>query len=317
MEIDEVAIEKSAKLPTVSGDLEQQWPQRLRYGALAFSVLTIPAAGLMVRVAIDGVAADDLGFALGFAGGAVLMVCVFFIGLENAGFRSIGLSRKIKHCTDVHGIGIQIPMGNAVPLMVVMLGGVGVYCLTAAASWYFGMGESLMPAGRDSGAGALYVLIIGGVAVATIVLLLIFRTPTVISVYPNGIRRHARKWRGLSIKTFDKFLTWDEIGSITADSLVVRSSWHEVRNPLIKLQTVAVVPPSMRLPLDSDEHVTIAAHLHVAEPNTLLSLLLFLKDNPDQRGIVAGPDARELLTPPPLRERFRAARLAKKGAPDA
>lgn len=50
----------------------------------------------------------------------------------------------------------------------------------------------------------------------------------------------------------------------------------------------------------------------VAEPNALINLMRFLKDNPGHRSILADPDARELLRPLPLFERFRQAKEVKR-----
>ncbi len=54
------------------------------------------------------------------------------------------------------------------------------------------------------------------------------------------------------------------------------------------------------------------AHVLPVEPNTLLALLRKLHAEPEQRALITRPDAVELLRPPPpLFERFRAARAQK------
>lgn len=44
------------------------------------------------------------------------------------------------------------------------------------------------------------------------------------------------------------------------------------------------------------------------EPNTIYRLLRFFHENPDKRSILSDCDSIEFLRPPPLRERFLAAR---------
>ncbi|RVW00380.1 hypothetical protein [Rhodococcus spongiicola] len=201
--------------------------------------------------------------------------------------------------------------------MITMLGGTAVGGLSTTVAWYLGIGETLLPFGRETNSGANYMGICGGVALVVALFLLAIRLPTTVSIYPTGVRRHVRQWRGLSFKTYDAFLRWEDIAHIAADELVTGAGWTEARNPRITLQSSTRIPAGQQLKFDGENEITLMAYQLVAEPNTLLALLRFLKDNPDQRGIVARPDARELLTPPPLRERFRAARLAKKTAPDA
>ncbi len=207
-------------------------------------------------------------------------------------------------------------MGHTVPFLIISLGACSVFCLSAAITWYFGVAETLLPGGRDTKGGAIFMAICGGGALAVAAFLLLVRNVTEFSIYPTGVRRYVRQWWGLSSKTHDAFLLWDDIAQISADELVTGTGRTEERNPRITLRSTTPIPAGQQLKFDAENEITVMAHQLVAEPNTLLSLLRFLKDNPDQRDIVARPDARELLTPPPLRERFHAARLANKAGSD-
>ncbi|MEV0946551.1 hypothetical protein [Rhodococcus sp. NPDC049939] len=261
---------------------------------------------------------EESGIAAGSAGGLILFVGLVLTTIMLAGFRWVGLSRRITRSRSEYGEGIQIPTGRVgLVTLSAMFIGCSMYALAAVIASYSGLGSKLLPAGRDTETGRTYMVIlcVGALVIATA--LLLFRTSTVIGIYPSGVSRDTRKRVAFSVRRFETFLSWNDIDNVVADETVVNSGSSAIHHPLIKLQNSSNIPADMLLKFDGTDEITLMAKLFVAEPNTLLSLLRFLKDNPDQRDIVAQPDAFELLTPPPLRERFRAARLAKKAASDA
>ncbi|WP_127946780.1 hypothetical protein [Rhodococcus spongiicola] len=268
---------------------------------------------------VKAVEDDEPGLVVGFISLVVMLGLSSMGMLGKSGFRSIGLPRRITACdSDRYGQGIQIPKERLEhAALITALFGAATAGLTTAITWYLGIGETLLPFGRETNAGANFMGVCGGVALIAALFLLAIRLPTTVSIHPTGVRRHVRQWRGLSFKTYDAFLRWDDIARISADELVVGGGSSETGRPRITLKSATPVPAEHQLGFDGENEITLMAYQLVAEPNTLLALLQFMRDNPDQRGIVARPDARELLTPPPLRERFRAARLAKKTAPDA
>lgn len=301
--------------PPKDGASITRWPQRLQVGWLLLAIFMISFAVAASVAAIADAGRETSSTVAGSIGMAVLFATLSLLSITIAGFRLIGLSRRIKRCLSPQGEGIQIPTGRFMLLLIIsMLGVCGVYGLTTSMALHSGVGEKLMPAGRDASHAALYMAILGGAALAIAILLLTCRTFTVLRIYPTGVERYTRRRRIFLLKTFDTFLPWDDITAVIADDMVVNSGGSQVHHPMIKLQTREPLPPEMLLKFDSEDAITVMAKLFVVEPNTLLYLLRFLKDNPDQRGIVARPDAPQLLTPPPLFERFRAARALKKTA---
>ncbi|AOW92552.1 hypothetical protein BFN03_07110 [Rhodococcus sp. WMMA185] len=307
------------RTPLPDTGLPWRWPQPLKISWLVYTAFIVGIAAVMVVAVIKAVDDDEPGLVVGFVSLMVMLGLTSIGMLGKSGFRSIGLPSRIIPCDgDRFGKGIQVPKERLEhAILITALLGAATAGLTTALVWYLGIGETLLPFGRETNSGANYMGICGGVALIAALFLLAIRLPTTVSIYPTGVRRRVRQWRGLSFRTYDAFLPWDDIAQISADELVVGGGWSETGRPRIKLKSATPVPVDQQLHFDAENEITLMAYQLVGEPNTLLSLLLFLKDNPDQRGIVAGPDARELLTPPPLRERFRVARLAKKGALDA
>ncbi|RVW03195.1 hypothetical protein EF834_08430 [Rhodococcus spongiicola] len=293
------------------------WPQSLRVAWLALAALMFMLAVVSGFSTITDIRDEEPGIAVGTAGGFILFVGLLLSTIMLSGFRWIGLSRRISRCGSEYGEGIQIPTGRAGVLSLsVMFVGCSAYALVAVIASYSGLGNKLLPAGRDTETGRTYmaVLFVGALVIATV--LLMFRSSTTLRIYPGGVERFTRKRMLFSVRRSEIFLPWDNIQNVVADEIVIANGQSAVRHPIIKLQNSSNVPDRMLLKFESTHELALMAKLFVAEPNTLLSLLRFLKDSPDQRDIVARPDARELLTPPPLRERFRAARQAKKAVSD-
>ncbi|TCN55911.1 hypothetical protein EV641_103258 [Rhodococcus sp. SMB37] len=120
---------------------------------------------------------------------------------------------------------------------------------------------------------------------------------TVLHIYPNGIRRYARRRILFSIRESDLFLHWDEIAQISQGDLGVRVG--SASHPVIDLSTTSTVPIPLRTQHDADNLVAIMAHMLISESNTLFALLKHLHENPHDRKLVSEPSAAELLRPPP------------------
>lgn len=258
-----------------------EWHQRPRIlvaavgvGMAALSmVVALAALGLLARGAAPDAATAALACAI-LAGWAVL-------ALYLAEVRYLGLSGRITFDTS----GLRIP-GIQMPVLLAVL-----FVLMAA-----------MP---------VLPIVYAAVMIVLAVALLVFWERRDVTVSPTGVRRRVRIRRGLRFRWIDTVVAWDDIVAIDADTQVIHGRMT-VAHPLIRIRTVSTRPDEQRDALDTADSVVIRAGQLVSEPNTLIALLRHLARHPDRRGAVRQAGARELLRPPPLRERFAAAREARK-----
>ncbi len=291
-------------------DAPPAWPQPLRFIplVLAFTLLTIGT--LCIALAVRDLHRTPSFASAGFVGGAAIAALLSLASFREAGFRHIRLSRTVHTRENPDfGTGVRIPMSRKlVPLLITALAGGTVYGASAAVSWYLGGGETLLPSGRDTREGATFM---AGCAIVSIVLILFFallRVDTTVIIYRDGVERYVRRRILFSTRVSRSFLPWNEISAIGVGD--IGGNFGPDKQPAIDLYT-EFVPDSARTPHDTDHRITLMAHVLPVEPNTLLALLRKLHDEPDQRALITRPDAVELLRPPPLLERFRAARAHK------
>ena len=289
----------------------QPWPQALRPMQLAASAVVALSAVVSATIAWNGARGGESLTAIGFAGVglAALLICVGL--LQESGFRHIDLPRRIsRHTHSKYGPGVTVPMSRSlIPALTAALVGITAYGLTIWISWLAGVGESLVPFGRDTREVAIFSATGAAVTGTGALLLASVRFTTVLHIYPNGIRRYARRRILFSIRESDLFLRWDEIAQISQGDLGVRVG--SASHPVIDLSTTSTVPMPLRTQHDADNLVAIMAHMLISEPNTLFALLKHLHENPHDRKLVSEPSAAELLRPPPLRERFHSARTQR------
>ncbi len=289
------------------------WPQPLRFIPLAFAFMILAVGTLAVALAVrDLRRAPFLLAPAGFVGGAAALALLSLLGFQEAGFRHIRLSRTVQTREDPDfGTGVRIPMSRTLaPLLIAALAGGAVYGASAAAAWYLGVGEALLPSGRDTRGGAM---VMAGCAIGSIAVILLFtvtRFDTTVSIYRDGVERYVRRRILFSTQVSRLFLPWNEISAIGVGDIGVRGNFEPGKHPAIDLYT-EFVPDSVRTLHDTDHRITLMAHVLPVEPNTLLALLRKLHAEPEQRALITRPDAVELLRPPPLFERFRAARAQK------
>ncbi|MFD1811814.1 hypothetical protein [Rhodococcus gannanensis] len=295
------------------------WPQRLHYGWLTCAlVLSAPAAAGALAV-VDFVRSGDNLASLGMAGMVLALVGFVVLNCRFGGIRFVGLSRRITTRPETAGErGIVVPAvrGLAVTFGATMAA-LATYGLLSAVTYYLGNPSALLPEGRQTEGAANFMAVIGVASAAIAVLILVGRSRTQLVISPGGLHRQTREWRKLTFVRADWFVAWDDIVDIEASVNVVHTAMIDLEVPRIIVRPRDAVPADVQLQLDSADYVTIVTSQFVAEPNMLIDLLRHMKDNPDQREIVAVPDARELLRPPPLRERLRVARIGQTKVPHA
>lgn len=285
--------------------VRQAWIQPFRPLVLAFSIAMLLFAVVGIAFTVEGSGRSDTPTTVAFTAGGATLVCGSLYGVQEAGFRKIGRPRRVRrqHAPD-HGYGVRVPMTRVlIPLVVSVLIGCAVYTGVASLTWFLGADESLLPSGRSTEIGAVYMTVYSIGSVIGALLLLIIRLDTVVTIYHDGVERYSLRQFPFFTRRYRIFLAWHEIERIDAGSLA--------NQPVIELHTASPLQARQQTPHDTDHKITLLAHVLVTEPNTLLALLKRLHENPDDRKLVSEPNAAELLRPPPIRERLRSARTRK------
>lgn len=287
------------------------WPQRFRPGDLFFSIAALSAAALFTSLAFQGVERSEMAYSSGFAGGAALMFSLALIGFRDAGFRYLRRPRGlIVHCDPERGNGLEIPHRRTnTALLLGVLVGAATYGIAGFIGWLFGSDETLLPFGRDSQWGAVLLLSGAVVSIGIATWYLAFRSTTELRLYATGIERRKVQRIPFASRTTTCHIPWDGVAHVEG-----LGSGHRIgsaRRAIIRLHRATPLHGPVETSRDADKMMDIQAHLLAAEPNTLLTLLKRLSENEIDRSRITASDTVELLRPPPLRERFRAARIQK------
>lgn len=283
----------------------QAWIQPFRPLVLIATIAMLMIAFIAIHLAIEGFIRGATNTSVAFSAGTAMAMLGAVYGLQEAGFRRVGLPRGVRRQHDpVHGYGMRIPATRVLtPLCAAVLVGCAFYTGAASLSWFLGMEESLLPSGRNTDGGATFMALCSVGSTMIALLLVAIRIDTAATIYQDGVERTSLRQFFCFARRYRTFLTWDQIEHISADSLA--------HHPVIKLCIASELPRSQRTPHDTEHEVTVLAYVLVTEPNTLFALLKRLHANPDDRALVSEADAAELLRPPTLRQRFRAARDQK------
>ncbi len=282
-----------------------RWPQKIRWigvlSALLVGFFALLTPVVFLKAVGDGNPVAAVGLtAVGFACALIAVGIV-----ADAGFRNLGLPRRVRgHVDPLYGSGIRIAQRRFVYIILITaIGGIAVYATLAAFSWKRGYGEQLLPAGRDGQSGALYASCIAVVLFVALLLLLLVRNVSTITLHERGVHRSVKRWSFAWVNTVDSFLPWDEIDDVVADEYVVNAG-RSAANPIIRLLHHKPELDGQRVGQDREGEMVILAYHMVSEPNALLGLVNFLRENPSDRSVLASPESREMLRPPPLAERF-------------
>ncbi|WP_169846795.1 hypothetical protein [Rhodococcus marinonascens] len=287
----------------------EMWPQKLKYTWLASLALPIFVAWAGVISIAKGVRQSEAGMVIGFTAFLMLVTVASVFAIRSAGFRSVSLSRRVLSLNADHRVGIRIPKRRDDALLAILFTCGAVTGLTTASTWYFGLGETLLPTSRDTSGGANYMAIAGIVSLLLALLSLAIQENAVLNLAPSGIQYLVRRRRFFRTKNIETFVEWDRVEKITPDTQIVTTGASQIHNPLINI----CASPTTDSYTDSgtDEETVIRVYQLVSEPNTLFSLMQYMKDHPEERELLAQPESLKLLTPPPLRARFRSARKSK------
>ncbi|QXU53236.1 hypothetical protein [Rhodococcus sp. LW-XY12] len=299
---------KPDKPPENACAIHWPWPQHFHVVAMLISVLMIALVPVFAALTLQQWTQDDVLAAAGFAGITLGLALSSPICFHEAGIRHLSLSRLVvHHHHPEHGAGIRIPTRRwGISTVVGTALALGTYSLAAAIAVSHRSGESLLPHGRTESEGLPFLIVLVFVCFATAVFLLVVRSDTRLDIYRGGIRRRVCRRVLTHAQLIDHFIPWNEIERIEVGDLGVRLG--SAQYPVVDLFTVSPTAEDLRTRHDGVNRFAVMVHQLAVEPNTLFTLMKRLVENPCDRGLLTGSGAVDLLRPPPLRERFRAAR---------
>ena len=126
---------------------------------------------------------------------------------------------------------------------------------------------------------------------------------TRISLHPDGIVEEIHRRRGWKVTTAVAVVPWDAIVELQPQTHPNPAVSHPHWYPTIRVVYRAADS-------ESDQVLVLMACEKKVEPNALLSVLTWCRDNPWAREQLAHDDARELLRPPRFLDRIEADRVA-------
>ena len=259
------------------------------FGLAAVAVAMLPVATVLAyRINMDVlVALLWLGF---------FVFASMGLTVPQSGIGSARLSRLVRP-VDVAGVGTGLSVPERGRFAV--RAGILALALLLAMSHYVFRDDA--PGSRQE--QALFLTSIGAPAcLAWLVLGFVIVNRTRVSLHPEGIVQQVYKRRGWAVTNAVTVVPWDDVGDLRLE---------EHPNPAVPSRGNMPVIRVPRRSGDSDEpEIIIMACEKKVEPNALLALLLWCRDNSWARERLGDDDARELLRPPGLLDRIRADRAA-------
>ncbi|KZM68157.1 hypothetical protein AWN90_09455 [Nocardia terpenica] len=202
----------------------------------------------------------------------------------------------VRHTVDdVHGGGVELRASRiTLPLLFILGGGAG-YGIAAWLDWKTGSGSDLLPLSKNNSAGATFALVIGVLLAVFFLIFLIAYFTVTVELYPDGVRRIMRF--PLLGRSKQQFVAWDEMAAIAPDK--VQGAAQTGGYAVIGMQLKDTREPVQHKLWDTTERVSVPVYLMRCESNTLLALLRYLLSHPQQRVLLAQPDAPSWFAPPP------------------
>ena len=221
------------------------------------------------------------GLVSGFLGIAYLFGSVLHLYLPR---RSAGVLISSR---DQYGLGVQLATdrGDVIRLAPGMAG-LSVYAFCGWLDWRTG-GNDLLPMSKSNTGGATLALVFSIVLAFIVVFFAISvlaKWGVEVYLYPSGILRRAEV---PFVKNREDFVPWHHVAGLAPDLF---SSGKAKDLPVINVELADKTAPPTNKMYDKPGILVIPAYLYKSDKNSLLSILLFLKDNPDKAGLLANPD---------------------------
>lgn len=264
------------------------WPKEDR-PTLGMLVPIVFAVGLIVVACMCSAKAPiDQGslVAVGFYGmvvGLFGLAYMFVSMLPRFFTRWDGGARR--HMHNQYGTGIRLAMNRREQLRLFpFMTGMTVYGFCSWLDWHSG-GNSLLPFSKASDGGATVALIFSVILTfSLIVFVIMIAFSMTIEIYPAGIVRktpiHFRK-------DPEQFVSWEDVASLAPGYY---SSGNAQNLPIIRVYiNDSSAEPRDKL-FDETGALSLPMNMVKCEPNSFLSIITFLKENPENRHLLASPD---------------------------
>lgn len=184
----------------------------------------------------------------------------------------------------VYGPGVELKVQRINDLLVfLVLGGCSIYGFCAWLDWRSG-GDNLLPLSKANTGGAVFILGVSAVCAAMLLLFgLLFWFKITVHLYPTGILRRVP----LPFQEKEQFVSWDDIDTLVATTF---SSGKATDIPIIESNLADKSTAPRNRMFDRVGVYGIPVHLTAPDPNVSYAIIKFLKDNPEQRHLVASPN---------------------------
>jgi len=189
-----------------------------------------------------------------------------------------------------HGAGVRSSVSRKEHLRLIpLMTGFGVYGFCAWLDWRSnrgntGAGNNLLPFSKANDSGATVALVVSIIAAISIILFAILPVFMItIEVYPAGIvRKIPVRFR----KDPEQFVPWQEIDSFAADCY---SSGNAQDLPIVRVYVNDPSAGPQDKLFDEPGALSLPMKMIRCEPNSFLSIITFLKENPEHRHLLASP----------------------------
>lgn len=238
-----------------------------------------------------GVSLDETVAFVGACGGGLMFASIGIIFIHRSEWRAPSGNSGIKrNVNGTYGPGIALVPRRATDMILAsIIAGCSLYCFCFWLDWKLGS-DNLLPYSNANPSGAILMLV---VSVVTLVLLVIIgsalKWKIAIEVYSDGIlRRTPSAFFGQGKRIF---VPWDEMKGIVPERF---SSGKASNLPIIYIELAESrkFGPGVKL-FDKPGRIGLPVYLTRCDLNTLLSIVLSLKANPDQRDLLKSPDIDE------------------------
>ena len=282
--------------------------------SLLFSLLALL---LWVAAAATYVVDGDAVAAIGFSCVGILVSILVVTALRSTGFRNFSPGRAVRNVrSDDHGAGLAVARGYNVANLIgaaICLGS-GYWAMLYVAS-RGGDATTLVSPGRATQQSESSYILLGAITLLIGLALIAIRIRASVTIYESGIQRMESFRFTFHHRRTTTFLGWDEMAGVVRDVKIVPTGWGAQNIPVLRLVRSETAPGQSNL--DTAQSVGLAVNRLPVDAQTLYSLAKSMFDSEDRRRLLATPEARLLLTPPPLRERWAAAKRLKREAEDA
>lgn len=265
------------------------WPEGRSVSAMAPPIiLAVVFVALAITPVVgapwsDGpvVVVGAAGMVLAFLGAAYAFV------IQLPWYRFSWRSPVVRRFSDEqHGSGVELALDRReLTRFVPAMTGISVYGFCGWLDWYGG-GSSLLPMSKSNDGGATMALVFSVILAVFVVFFSILpRWAMRMVILPSGI---ARRTPGLFGRGRFDFIPWSAIADFKPGS---HSSGKARDLPAVRAILKDLSASPLNKVIDECGIMTIPIHAYKCDKNAIMSMLAFLKGNPEKTALLAHPDA--------------------------